>query len=316
MAINQQEALSCVKLLVCIARADREFADEERQALGDAFGGLTLPSGITADGLIGGEYAVDALIADIKSQDGRDAAYSACFTMAYADGKYHPEEQVILEKLEKAWEVPKEKKGLFGRIFQETKDTVSFTAIKPIADPKKREAEINEDVMKYSILAGTLGLFPIPIAKLATELAVVGVMGKMVRDIGQYWGRETNKEGVKQLLAGMGAGQAGRIAVNTLLGFIPGIGSVVPAATNFAATWAVGRVANQYYAVGGKMDAKTLRDAFRLRQGEGREAYEKHKATIQARANANKVSLDKLATEYKAGKITQADYERRVLELR
>lgn len=316
MAVNQEEALSCVKLLVCIAKADGDFGGEEKQAFQDALAGLTLPKGVTADSLIAGQYAVEALVAEIKSQEGRDAAYSACFTMAYADGKYHPEEQKILERLEKAWEVPKEKKGLFGRIFQETKDTVSFTAIKPIADPKKREAEINEDVMKYSILAGTLGLFPIPIAKIATELAVVGVMGKMVRDIGQYWGRETTKEGVRQLLAGMGAGQAGRIAVNTLLGFIPGIGSVVPAATNFAATWAVGRVANQYYASGAKMDAKTLKDAFRLRQKEGREAYEKNKGAVEAKAKANKATLDALAADYKAGKITQAEYERRVLELK
>lgn len=316
MAVNQQEALSCVKLLVCIAGADGEIAAEERDTLQDALAGLSLPAGVTAKSLLDGRYVVDELIADIKTQEGRDAAYSACFTMAYADGKYHAEEQKILEKLEKAWEVPKEKKGLFGRIFQETKDTVSLTAIKPIADPKKREAEINEDVMKYSILAGTLGLFPIPIAKIATELAVVGVMGKMVRDIGQYWGRETSKDAVRQLLAGMGAGQVGRIAVNTLLGFIPGIGSVVPAATNFSATWAVGRVANQFYASGCKMEAKTLKDAFRLRQKEGREAYEKNKAAVEAKAKANKATLDALAADYKAGKITQAEYERRVLELK
>ena len=52
---------------------------------------------------------------DVCDEDARDAAYSACFTMAYADRVYHPAEQAILEKLEKAWEVSKEKKGLFGR---------------------------------------------------------------------------------------------------------------------------------------------------------------------------------------------------------
>jgi uncharacterized protein (DUF697 family) len=170
--------------------------------------------------------------------------------------------------------------------------------------------------MKYSILAGTLGLFPIPIAKLATELAVVAVQGKMVRDIGQYWGRETTKEGVKQLLAGMGAGQAGRIAVNTLLGFVPVIGSVVPAAANFASTWAVGRVANQYYAAGGKIDMKTLRDSFRRQEKEGKSVYQENKAAVEAKAKENKAKLEQLGADYKAGKLTQAEYERQVIELK
>jgi len=315
MSISQQEALSAVKLLVCVAKADGTLAPEERRVLEESLAGFKLP-GTNAQQLLDGTYDVAALVAEIKSQDARDAAYSACYTMAYADGEYHPSEQAILERMEKSWEVSKEKKGLFGRIFQEAKDTVSFTAIKPIADPKKREAEIDEDVMKYSILAATLGLFPIPFVKLATEIAVVGVQGKMVRDIGQYWGRETTKEGVKQLLVGMGAGQAGRIAVNTLLGFVPGIGSVVPAMVNFSATYAVGRVANQYYAAGGKLDAKTLKESFKLRQKEGREEYEKNKTTIEAKAAANKAALEKLNAEYKAGKLTQAEYERRVVELK
>ena len=36
---------------------------------------------------------------------------------------------------------------------------------------------------------------------------------------------------------------------------------------------------------------------------------------IDAKAKQNKATLDALAADYKAGKITQADYERRVLEL-
>jgi uncharacterized protein (DUF697 family) len=170
--------------------------------------------------------------------------------------------------------------------------------------------------MKYSILAGTLGLFPIPVAKLATEIAVVGVQGKMVRDIGQYWGHETSKEGVKQMLAGMGVGQAGRIALNTLLGFVPIVGSVVPAATNFASTWAVGRVANQFYASGGKLDMGTMKDMFKMKQKEGRAAYEENKAAVEAKAKANKAVLDQLSSDYKAGKITQAEYEKKVIELK
>jgi uncharacterized protein (DUF697 family)/uncharacterized tellurite resistance protein B-like protein len=316
MPIHQDEALACLKLVVCVAKADGRLAPEEEHVLRESLETMNLPAGTNAKSLLAGTYDVDALVKEIKSQDARDAAYSACYTMAYADADYDKAEQAILEKMEKAWEVPKEKKNLFGRMFQEAKETVSFTAIKPIADPKKRDAEVNEDVLKYSGLAAVLGLNPVPFVKLATELAVLGVQGKMVRDIGQYWGQETTQAGVKQLLVGMGAGQVGRIAMNTLLGFVPVLGSVIPAVSNFASTWAVGRVANEFYASGGKMDKKTLQAAFKSRQKEGRDAYSQHKATVEAKAARNKALLDDLGGAYKAGKITQAEYERSVLELK
>jgi uncharacterized protein (DUF697 family)/uncharacterized tellurite resistance protein B-like protein len=316
MPIHQDEALACLKLVVCVAKADGRLAPEEEQVLRESIESMNLPAGTTAKTLLAGNYEVDALVKEIKSQDARDAAYSACYAMAYADAEYHPSEQAILEKMEKAWEVPKERKGLLGRVFQEAKETVSFTAVKPIADAKKRDAKVNEEVLKYSILAAALGVNPLPVVKLATEIAVLGVQGKMVRDIGQCWGQETTQAGIKQLIVGMGAGQVGRIALNTLLGFVPVLGSVVPAVSNFASTWAVGRVANEFYASGGKMDAKTLQAAFRMKQKEGRDVYAQHKATVEAKAASNKALLEELGAAYKAGKITQADYERSVLELK
>ena len=314
--ISDREAIATLKLLVSIAKADGNLSAEERSVFEDSLGQFKLPVGTTAQSLIDGTYTPANLVGEITSQAGRDAAFSACFAMAHADHKCVPQEQAILDLVEKSWAVPNEKKGLLNRIFSEARDTVSLTAIKPIADPAKREVEVTEDVRKYAILAGALGLFPIPVAKLATELAVVGVQGKMVRDIGQYWGHETTTAGVKQLLAGMGVGQVARIALNTLMGFVPIVGSVIPAATNFASTWAAGRVANQFYASGGNLDMATLKDMFKLKQKEGKDAYEKSKAEVAAKAQENKGKLDALAAEYKANKITQAEYERRVLELK
>lgn len=310
------EVLTTLKLLICVAKADGNLSAEERSVLEDNLSRFQLPAGTTVQQLIDGTYSAATLAGGIVSPAGRDAAFSACFAIANADHKCLPEEQAILDLLEKSWAVPAEKKGILNRIFAEARDTVSLTAVKPIADPARREAEVTEDIRKYAILAGALGLFPIPIAKLATELAVVGVQGKMVRDIGQYWGHETTTSGVKQLLAGMGVGQVARIALNTLMGFVPIVGSVVPAATNFASTWAAGRVANKFYASGAKLDTSTLKDMFKSEHKAGKEAYEKSRAEVAAKAQENKGKLDALAAEYKAGKIIQAEYESKVLELK
>jgi hypothetical protein len=104
--------------------------------------------------------------------------------------------------------------------------------------------------------------------------------------------------------------------MNTLLGFVPVLGSAVPAAANFASTWAVGRVANQFYASGGKLSGAALKDMFKLKQKEGKDAYEASKRDVETTAAKNKAAIEQSGTDLKAGKISQAEYERRVLELK
>jgi len=315
MSMNEKETLASLKVLVCMAKADGVLHADERAVIDDALKGAKLPGAVTVQSLLDGTYDLDALLKEITSQDGRDATFSSAFALAYADRHCDPAEQALLDKIEKAFVVPKEKRSLFGRLYAETKDTVSLTSVQPIADPKARKKEIDEDVMKYSILSAVLGAFPIPIVSIATDLAVVGLQAKMFRDIGQYWGRETGKDTVKQVMGGLGVGTGARIAVNNLAKFIPGVGSVVAASTNFASTWALGKVANQYWESGGKADMKMLKELFTKSKAEGKSAYEQNKTAIDAKAKQNKPTLDALAADYKAGKITQADYERRVLEL-
>jgi len=316
MSMNEIESVASLKVLVCVAKADGSIAAEERAVLDEAVRNAKLPGNLTSQVLIDGNYDFDALLREITSQEGKDATFSSAFAMAYADRSCDPAEQALLDKVEKAFVVPKEKKGMLNRLFEEARDTVSLSSITPIADPKARQREINEDVLKYSILSAVLGLNPIPVVSIATDVAVVGLQAKMFRDIGQYWGRETNKDTVKQVMGGVGVGTGARIAVNNLAKFLPGVGSVFAATTNFASTWALGKVANQYWESGGKADTKMLKELFARSKEEGKTAYQQHKAEIDAKQKANKADLDTLAGEYKAGKITQSDYERRVVELK
>ena len=315
MSMNEIESVASLKVLVCVAKADHAITAEERSVLDEAVRNAKLPGNLSSQTLLDGNYDFDTLLREITSQEGKDATFSSAFAMAYADRDCHAAEQALLEKIEKAFVVPKEKKGMFSRLFDEARDTVSLSSITPVADPKARQKEINEDVLKYSVLSAVLGLNPIPVVSIATDVAVVGLQAKMFRDIGQYWGRETNKDTVKQVMGGVGVGTGARIAVNNLAKFLPGVGSVVAATTNFASTWALGKVANQYWESGGKADMKMLKELFVRSKDEGKTAYQQHKAAIEAKGKANKTDLDALAADYKAGKITQTDYERRVLEL-
>ena len=321
MSIAGKEALAGLQLLVAVAKADGGLTPDERSVIAEALEDAKLPDGITAGALIESSYDVDSLIAQIQAQDARDVAFAACLTMANANRVCLPKQQALLDKIETAWAVPAEKKGLLGRVLAEARDTVWSTRLEPTADRVKRDALVKEDVLRYSVLAAVLGLNPLPLVSIATDLAVVGLQAKMFRDIGQYWGRGTSAATTKIVIAGLGVGTGARVAVNGLMKFIPGVGSVFAASTNFASTWALGQVADQYWASGGKTDLdmadlKMLRATYESAKAEGKRLYEIHKVDVESKRRAHAALIEELAIEYKAGRITLADYERKVVELK
>jgi uncharacterized protein (DUF697 family) len=316
MTLTENEALASLKLLVAVAKADGQFTSAERSTLEDALSHAKLPAGVTVQGLIDGTYDLDSLLREVTSQKARDAAFGACLTMAHAHRVPAPQARIVLERIEKAWAVPQDKRGLLGRLLHEARDTVWFTHPVATSDPERRTSEINEDVLKYSILSGTLGLNPVPIASIVTDLAVVGLQAKMFSDVGRHWGHESSRETAKQVFAGLGVGTAARVAVNGLVKFVPGMGSVFAASTNFASTWALGQVAKQYWQSGGKADVEMLGEIFTKSKAEGRQTYEQYKADIETKFAAHRKLLDELAVEYAAGRITLTDYERKVVELK
>jgi len=316
VTVSEGEALASLKLLVAVAKADGNFSPAERATLEDALSNAKLPAAVTVQSLLDGAYDPDALVREIKSPKARDAAFGACLTMAHAQRVPSQQAQAILERIEKAWSVPQDKRSLLGRVLHEARDTVWFTHPVATADPQRRTAEINEDVLKYSILSGTLGLNPIPVASIVTDLAVVSLQAKMFSDVGRHWGHESTRETARQVLAGVGAGTAARIAVNGLVKFVPGFGSVFAASTNFASTWALGQVAKQYWESGGKADVQMLGEIFTKGKAEGRKTYEQYKADVETKFAANRKLLAELDAEYVSGRITLSDYERKVVELK
>lgn len=314
--LTENEAVASLKLLVAVAKADPAFSSAERATLEDELSHAKLPSGVTVQALLDGTYDVDALVREVTSQKARDAAFGACLTMAHAHRVPSSQAQAALERIEKAWAVPQDRRELLGRLFHEARDTVWFTHPAATADPERRTAEINEEVRRYSILSGALGLNPVPIASIVTDLAVVGLQARMFNDIGRHWGHESSRETAKHLLAGVRAGTAARIAVNELVKFVSGAGGGFAASTNFASTWALGQVAKQYWHSGGNADLAKLGGIFAEAKAEGRLTYEQYKADVETKFAASRKLLDELEAEYAAGRITLADFERKVVELK
>jgi uncharacterized protein (DUF697 family) len=316
MAFTEQEAIASFRMLVCIAHADGKIHEEERNSLEWALRGIELPKGVTLENLLYEETNVDAQLKLIKNPEAQEACYTSAYAMAHADGDCSTEEKKIIDHIKATYNLPDEKTSVVGRLFSEAKDTVLPSNIKPISDPKKRADEIKEDTFKYSILSGVMGSFPVPGLSIVLDLAVIGVQVKLVRDIGQYYGHQIDKPAAKSLLLGAGVGAGARIAVTNIAKFVPIFGSAVGAAASFASTYAVGKMAVAYFENGCKADMDTLKKAFKDAQKEGGEQYKKNKDVVASKQKEQKATLEKLSNDRKAGKISEAEFERKLIELK
>ena len=314
MSMTDVEAVACLRLLVAVAKADGEVAPAERQQLEAALESLPL-GGITCDALLSAPVDIEAQFRVLQSAEARESAWQAMYAMAWADGACVPVEQVVLDYAQQSLGIADESSTLIHRLYNEARDTVLPSSIHPIADPQHRAAEIKEDTVKYAILSAVLGAFPVPGLAILTDLAVVAIQVKLVRDIGQYWGHKVDQSAAKSLLVSLGLGTGARLAVNNLAKLVPGWGSAVGAATSFASTWALGKVADEYFKSGAKADPAELQSTFQAAKQEGQAEYQVHKGEIAVKSDLDSARLKQLAADTKAGRLSQAEYQARVTEL-
>ena len=312
MSMTENEAVASLKILVAVAQADGQIHDEERKSIAAALENITLPEGATADTLIASTIDVDAELAKLTSPAARAEIWKSAFAMANADGSCSPEEQKLLDSIAAKTEVTEAQKSFFTKLLAEGKDTVLPSHIKKIDDPATRAKEVRNDILKYSAFTAILGAFPLPVVG---EIAVLGIQLKMIRDIGQYWGHTVDKNAAKSMLYGLGLGTGARMAVNSLAKLVPGWGSAVGATTSFAATFALGKVMEKFFAEDAKGDVAALKTMFKSAEKEGKAAYAEQKDDIEKKKADNKVALDQLSADLKDGKIGQEDFDKRLAEL-
>jgi uncharacterized protein (DUF697 family) len=313
MEINEKEGTACLRVLVAVAKADGNVSAEEQGALESAI--ELLPGANDLKGMLGETIDVEKELLAIKSQSAKDYLWESANGMVLADSVASSEEQKLLDTLRTKLGISPEKVSLTKRLFAETKDTLLPSNIQAISDPVKRKKEINEDTLKYSVLAAVLGAFPIPGVAIATDIAVIGLQVKLVRDISRYWGHEMDKPAAKKLLAGFGLGTGARIAVTNLVKLVPIWGSVVGGTTSFASTYALGKVADKYFEKGQPADLKELKKELKAAEKEGKEVFAQQKDAIEAKKKSSETKLSDLNEQLKTGKLTQAEYDDQVAGL-
>lgn len=275
-AVNQQEVLASFKVLVSMAKADGKMLEEEFASLADTFEEIHLPDGVTVDRLLNEEdEPIDILLSQITSDIAQEMVYQSAYAMANIDGECSSEEKELLDKIGTTFTSSK----LWGK--QEWLETLERRSlrssiseqVRQIDDPDKRASEVESAITDTCFLNAVLGAFPLPGIAIAFDMLIYWNQLDLAQTIGQSWGYDRDNENLRKALFGSLGITGTRIAVSNLAKLVPVFGMVVGATTAYASTWALGKVANEYFASGGEMDVFSLRQAFKKAKKEGEAIY-------------------------------------------
>jgi uncharacterized protein (DUF697 family) len=300
-----------------MAKADGQILDEESSGLAEAIAEINLPEGVTVESLLAEQTDVDELLSRITSTTAQEFVYQSAYTMANIDGNCSIEEQQLLDKIAKTF-------ARFGLWKPEERvhdlqckaERIPFPAqVKQIADSTKREIEVDNEIRDFCFLNAVLGAFPFPGIAIAVDLYIYWSQLDMVQNIGERWGYSRSQADLKKAFFGSIGWTGARIAVSNLAKLVPVFGSAVGATTAFASTWAIGKVANQYFASDCQMDAMSLKQAFKAAKQEGETVYKQNEAAIAAKQKELEPQMQALSADLEAGRISQEEYQVKLREL-
>ncbi|MFN5863469.1 MAG: hypothetical protein ACK451_16100 [Pseudanabaena sp.] len=316
--VNQQEVLASFKVLVSMAKADGKMLEEEFASLADTFEEIHLPDGVTVDRLLNEEdEPIDILLSQITSDIAQEMVYQSAYAMANIDGECSSEEKELLDKIGTTFTSSK----LWGK--QEWLETLERRSlrssiseqVRQIDDPDKRASEVESAITDTCFLNAVLGAFPLPGIAIAFDMLIYWNQLDLAQTIGQSWGYDRDNENLRKALFGSLGITGTRIAVSNLAKLVPVFGMVVGATTAYASTWALGKVANEYFASGGEMDVFSLRQAFKKAKKEGEAIYKTKAEEIAEKKQAIEPQVQLLNEELKAGSITPDEYQAKLKEL-
>lgn len=317
--MTPDEIRATLTLCLMASFADGEKHDREREQIRQVAEGLAGDQAINLPGLYQDvllrRVALADVLARLSNPEARQLAYEMIVCVCDADGHTSPKEDAFLAQVRQAW-------GMGGS-FEQQAQTVADAplqsplpeaslppglavphpaAVDPLASQgaaaQRRPStlsrtEMDSKILKASILNGAIELLP---ENLST-LAIIPLQMRLVYQIGQSYGYDLDRGHIKDFLAALGVGltsqyleEAGRKLLSGLLGkkgkgLLGGLGrQAVSSGMSFASTYALGHVANQYYAGGRQLSTAMIKNAYEHVMQDGRQLQERYLPQIQETA--------------------------------
>lgn len=305
--LNEQEKQGVLSVGFLAAFADGAKDDTERATLKSVADAIGSEGDISVPTILTNVMLKKVTLAQIPemltSPESRTFAYEIAVQVCDADGLRNENENQFLTELAAALQVTSDER----KDLEEAPDSM---AVAPIAaagnlptptEPAEIAKDIDAMIRNYAILCGALELLPQSVA----GMAVIPMQMKMVYRIGAEQGFTLDKGHIKDFIATLGVGLTSQyvesIGRKILGGFLKKhtkkiagkwgqtAGKVATSSASvvmtFGTTWALGHVAQQYYAGGRKMDGATLRAAFQSSLGKGREISNQYLPAMQEQAS-------------------------------
>ena len=285
--MNTTEQKAVLTIAMMAAFADGENSEVERTALrgmAESFGpDARINLWDIYQDVVDRRRPLGDVTAQLVTPEARAMAYDLAAGVCEADGTVNEKERAFLDSL----------RGALHLDAAASSPSAGPGAVPPLLEPVDTGA-IDKMVINYSILNGALELLPHGLA----TMAIVPLQMRMVYRIGKRYGYTLDRGHVRDFLATAGVGLASQAVESVARGILGGlagsllgglgravVGAGASGAFGFAGTYAIGQLANRYYAGGRKMEAAVLRDTYARLLTEGRGLFGQHAGAVQARAS-------------------------------
>ena len=277
-----------VAIAMLAARADGTTDPAELAAIEKAVAGIGgADIAREAASLAAGQPRLGDLARRLSGNDARQLAWETALAVCHADGSTNSAEAQFLEHLQDVL-------GVEGAGQQQTANAL---ATAPIAPPSGQPApgSIDEYILQQAILTGALEILPDRLA----NIAILPLQLRLVYSIGHRHGQKLDLNQVKDLAATLGLGAAAQSVEGVMMKVLGGLAGgllgglaggatriATGAAVTFSATYALGHVADQYYAQGRKLSPQDLRTLFGKMQAEARTIYPQVQGQVQTQSGS------------------------------
>ena len=332
--MNTRQARSLVAICLMAAFADgrqdageREHVRKVAESLGRDIEVDFVP--LYQDVLLG-RLSLEAAVAELAEPGLRQLAFELAVGVCEADGRHSAEETAFLARLSALLGLEAAAAEAFIHDAEAVAEAPAAGALTELpgfeagAGPSAAAgadlpppaaaasgpdaAALDRMILNAAILNGALELLPQSMA----SMAIIPLQVRLVYRIGKAHGYELDRGHIKDFLATTGVGmtgqyveQFGRKLIGGLLGKVLGgagraIGSqATGSALSFATTWAIGKVARQYYGSGRTLDTAALRQSFAGLFEQAKSLQTRYAPEIAQRAST--LDLGRLTAELRAG---------------
>ena len=290
--MNENDKRPIVTIALMAALADGAATPEEEAQLREATNRLGIRD---ADGLTQaartGHLGLSEVVKSLSDDAARAYAYELALVVCNAGGPANAKEQAFLNEL----------RGALGlgvtAVAQLEKDAVALASAGPATSGSSTsgtpDADLEQMILQQAMLAGAVELLPDRLA----NLVILPLQLRLVYQIGRTYGQQLDANQIKDLAGTLGIGAAAQVlegvvsklvrgvAGGLLGGIIGGAGGIAAgAAVTFSATYALGHVAQRYYAQNRTLSAADLRELFQKFQEDARGIFPRVQNEIQSRA--------------------------------